>query len=383
MKQLAPLALLLAATAAGAPSGSFDEDEPPPPRCTKCDSVGRQPCDEHDDDDCALETNAQYCSFFAGCEPCGGTGWVDCEKCENEAGEAWLAERRRTQAEHAASLATYDEQMDRALRKAKSEHFVIVWEIDKLKVDKRLRDAHEMLHLTIDRMERLYADYCAIFGATDREFAQDVVVLVWSLEQDQRQSSAAFCGNESANGVKLLGSSAVYSVCGSRQRFRGDEELHRNLVHSVAHLLLAHQEPSNWLGNRKGGWADAGVAHFFEMRYFGLCDNYCYQEVDSNRDFKGGDWKPAVRKMVALDDVPPIALVFEQNTDTLTLPQHAVSFSYVDYLIALDGAKAGRLFRRLREREETRDALRDVFEMNVLELEQRWKEWVLDTYPAR
>ena len=41
------------------------------------------------------------------------------------------------------------------------------------------------------------------------------------------------------------------------------------------------------------------------------------------------------------------------------------------------------MLRRLRTRTPTRDALREVYGWSVLEFEQEWKDWVLETYPTR
>jgi hypothetical protein len=175
----------------------------------------------------------------------------------------------------------------------------------------------------------------------------------------------------------------VYSVLGNKANFEDDEQLHRNLVHNVAHLLLAHQDPSMWIGNIKGGWVDEGVAHWFEEKYFGVCDNYCYQEQNTNHDFKGGKWKPVVRKMVATGDLASVADVMTRTTDELLLPMHALSFSYVDFLLATDGAKFNLVCRDLRRKVASRDALSKHFQMNLLEFEEKWKAWVLATYPLR
>jgi hypothetical protein len=155
------------------------------------------------------------------------------------------------------------------------------------------------------------------------------------------------------------------------------------LIHNVAHLLLAHQTPSLWIGNIKGGWADEGVAHWFEDRYFGVCDNFCYQEQNTNITYKEGKWKPAVRKMVASGDLPAVGEVMSKNTDGLEPPMHAVAFSYVDYLLQLDGSKFNSLCRQLRQKVAARDALQSAFGMAPIEFEAKWKAWVLETYPLR
>ena len=398
MKGLVALVILVLASAAPAsalaPSAhaplAGQDDEATGPPCRSCKSTGLAPCKEHPKAECALERNALYCSVVAGCEACGGAGEVDCTKCENEAAEAALAARRK-QAERGAQRVrwieeTWNEHREREpdrLRLAESEHFVLVWEMEGMKVGRKRLNEHEMLHLTLDRLEQVFDDYLAAFQASEHEFSKKSAIFVWYLPTDQKDASLRFCSNSATNGVKLLGSTPRYSVCASKQFFRGDEELHRNLAHTVGHLLLSHQTPSHWIGDKKYGWADEGVAHWFEDRYFERCTNYCYQEANTNVDFKSGKYKLAVRKMVATDDCPPVALVFSRTTQDLTLPEHAVSFSYVDYLIQLDGKKFSAMMRQCRQKVPTREALQDCFGMNPLQFEEKWKAWVLETYPTR
>ena len=376
---------------------SADDEELRQPRCSKCKHTGLVACKEHKKSDVAHEHNALYCSEFADCEVCAGVGLFDCEGCNNEVAQKWLEERRAGQARFAEELAELDTEMGRKLVKARSEHFVLVWDVEQMKVGKKRLKQHELLHLYLDRLERLFDDYLELMQAGEAEFAQPARVFVWWLLRDQEEASLRFCNNMGRTGVKLMGSSINYSVlarapaagggtpgtASGGQELDKDEFLHRNLIHNVTHLLLSHQTPSRWIGNIKGGWADAGLAHFFEERYFGVCDNYCYQEVNSNRDFKGGKWKPEVRKMAARKDHPPVAEVFAQNTNTLTLEQHALSFSYVDFLLQRDGEAFSTLCRRLRGKTPTRDALKETFGWTPFEFEEEWRAWVLATYPTR
>ena len=138
-----------------------------------------------------------------------------------------------------------------------------------------------------------------------------------------------------------------------------------------------------WIGDKKYGWADAGLAHWFEDRYFDKCTNYCYQEQNTRVDFKSGKYKPAVRKMVAAGKAPPVAAVFSRTIEDLTPEEHAISFSYVDYLLTLDGKKYNKMMKMLRRKVPTRDALKECYGFNPLQLEVKWREWVLETYPTR
>jgi hypothetical protein len=353
-------------------------------RCIPCKNEGRVPCGKHDRSEAPLEDGVQYCSELADCPVCGGTGWLDCDDCENPKWPDVLA-RKRTGIGGAlqSHAAKNDAEMKRKLHQVITDHFVLVWEVESIKVEKRELGLHEAMHLYATRLERLFTDYTTVLGASPREFRERSRVLIWWSPQDQLEASGRFAGQQGPRGIKLLGSSSVYCVCGHRSQFKDDETLHRNVIHNVAHLLLAHQEPSQWIGNIKGGWADEGLAHWFEEKYFGVCDNYCYEEQNTNVDFKGGKWKPVVRKMVAAGDLPSAADVMQKNTDGLALPMHALSFSYVDYLLALDGPKLNLVFRDLRRKVASRDAMQKHFGMNLLEFEEKWKAWVLSTYPVR
>ncbi len=352
-------------------------------RCIPCKNEGRIPCAAHPKEEMHLEDGVQLCSLVADCAACSGTGWLDCADCENPRWVDALATKRAQQAGLKTLTARFDDEMKRPLRKVVTPHLVLVFELDELKVDKRTVRHHELMHLYATRLDKLFNDYTSVLQTSPRDFKERCQVFVWSKPNDQMEGSTRFTGQSNQRGVKLLGATPAYSVLGTKQNFRDDVALHRNLVHNVAHLILSHQAPSQWLGNIKSGWVDEGLAHWFEERYWGICDNYCYEEQNSNVDFKGGKWKPVVRRMVAENDLPTMAEVLQKNTDGLSLPMHALAFSYVDYLIATDAVKFNELCKLLRKRLETRDALAKALGTNVLELEQRWKAWVLATYPVR
>lgn len=373
-----PLAAAQApASAAPAPAG---QDAP---TCKKCQSTGRLPCTEHGKDDCALEDAVVFCGVIADCAVCAGVGFTPCPDCKNEPERAKLDEKKASIAARKVALAYIDTTMGRPIRKAESQHFVLVWEMDRLKVEKKWLEAHELLHLYLKRLEALYADYCARMQITDREFVEKFRVFVWQMPQDHHDGGLRFCKQSAKGGVKLMGQTPSYSVCGNKQNFQDEEKLHRNIVHSVTHLILSAQRPVAWIGNIKAGWLDEGLAHFFEDRYWDVCDTYCFQEANTNVDFKGGRFRLAVRKMVDEGKFPPTPEVFEQNVDTLTLPMHATSFSYVEFLLNKDAAKFNELVKKLKAKVPTRDALKQTYGFSVMEFENQWKSWVVQTYPTK
>jgi len=362
------------------PSAAAAQDAPV---CKKCQSTGRLPCSEHPREECTLEDEVIFCGVIADCAVCAGVGFTPCLDCQNAPARAAIEAKKVEVATRKVALDYIDKTMGRPIRKAESAHFVLAWEMDRLKVDKKWLESHALLHLYLKRLESLYADYCARMRITDKEFVEKFRVFVWQLPQDHHDAGLRFCRQSAKGGVKLMGNTPSYSVCGNKQNFQDEEKLHRNIVHSVTHLILSAQKPVAWIGNIKAGWLDEGLAHFFEDRYWSICDTYCFQEANSNVDFKGGKFRLAVRKMIEEDKAPPIAEVFEQNVDTLTLPMHAVSFSYVEYLLNKDAAKFNELVKHLKAKMPTRDALKQSFGFSVHEFESQWKTWVLQTYPTK
>lgn len=364
--------------------GEGDSEKPKTyPKCTKCKTTGKMPCPEHKKSDATLEEGVVYCSFVYTDDLCGGTGWLSCEKCERPDVDAALLKHREGIPDLRKEMVKMDEEMEFELHTVVSEHFVVVMELESLKVGKKRLKRHALAHKYLERLERLYTDYTTILGVKESDFTERMRVMIWANETDQEEGSLRFCAQGAKYGVKLLGMTPTYSVCGTKQYFSGDEELHRGVVHNTAHLLLSAQKPVDWIGDKKGGWADAGIAHWFEDRYFGICDNYCYQEQDTSQGFKGGKWKPAVKKMVSMKEEPNAGTVFSRNTDSLTLEEHAISFSYIDFLIQKDPAMLNLLLKRLRSKTPTRDALAEAFGMTVIEFQEEWREWVADTYPLR
>jgi hypothetical protein len=52
----------------------------------------------------------------------------------------------------------------------------------------------------------------------------------------------------------------------------------------------------------------------------------------------------------------------------------------VDYLIHVDPLRFSELGRKLRQRTDVRDALREVYDLSILDLGARLEAWVRETY---
>jgi hypothetical protein len=180
-----------------------------------------------------------------------------------------------------------------------------------------------------------------------------------------------------------MGSNAVYSMWMDPHSITDDESLHRNVVHNVTHLLLANMTPVMWIGNRKHGWVDEGLAHWFEDKVTGKCTNFCFEEVllQPGAGFKAGRWRTPVRKLVDAGKIKSFAELSQLNNDQLTFEDHAIAFAYVDFLLqTFGGPKFRDMLRMLKSDKPTRDAMQQCFGLNMLAVDGQFVEWVKAHY---
>jgi hypothetical protein len=352
--------------------------------CMKCNDHGFFECRRHGKTELALEANALYCSRLARCPECGGARRIECSNCsaQPKAEEEVAADRKGIQT-WLKAREEVDAFMGRPLLHVESAHFRMVWEIPEIQVGRKKLDQHESAHLYLGRLEELYQLFLKTFGAKPMDISAKCDIYAWNDAFDHAHAAPKYAGQAGGGGVKLLGPTPVYTFYRDRNRLTDDDDLHRHLVHNVAHLLLSNAWIPMWIGHLKGGWADEGVAHYFEDLLFGLCTNFCYEEVNSNVSFRGGKWRPPVRDMVVKEKFTPFASLAQKNSTNLTTPEHAQSWSLCEYLIGLDGPRFAQLVRLLKGKKGSGEALREVYGWTVVEFETEWKKHVLDSYPPR
>ena len=361
--------------------------------CTYCKNRGVKPCKKHSKKVLALENDGvtEFCSYVSSCETCEGPLHVHCYHCKNDPAEALLNHNRNEFSEWRTERTVKVEKLfRRKLLMASSKNFDIVWNLKRMTVGRNKMNPHEMVHLYLKRLEDLRSLFFKTLELKKGDVSCPVEIYVWRFSQDQALAAPKFTGMGSAGtGVKLMGVKCVFTMLYEKRTLRTDADLHRHLVHNVTHLLMANMSPIRWIGNLKGGWADEGLAHYFEFMLDKKCTTYCFEEVASNMNFKGGKWLVALRKRVAIGNVPSFALISTKNSDSLSAFEHAVAFSYIHYLLTGDftqtghGRKLQALLKILKQKKTTREALKKVYGWTKISLEEKWKEWVLKTYPKR
>ena len=380
-------------------SGQDDGQKDRHVNCPVCNHKGHFACKRHKKERELFEkSGAIYDSVLAECKDCSGCFFKDCSKCDNQDVQArddarrakikaWLDERRKT----------VDGLVDHKLLHVQSRWHRITWDLKGMKVGRRKLSQYEHLHLFVKRLHEHRELYKKILKVSDRELPDVIDLYAWRDGRDQSLAAPKFTGMGSSGvGVKLMGSQSVYSMHFQRSYIRSDADLHRHLVHNMTHLLTSQMTPANWIGRLKAGWVDAGLAHYFEFKLDEKCTTYCYQEVATNPNFKGGKWLVPIRRMVASGrKLPSFPAIAKLNTDQLKPKEHAISFSYVHFLLEGDWkskvqeANGGQgrsmvvLIRALKAKKPIRQALKESYGLSPLNIEEVWKAWVLKTYPTR
>lgn len=333
------------------------------------------------------EPGALACSaFFEGDRVARGAAFLPCARCRRpdlkEAAErelaaivaerdAWLAERRAV-----------DESIGVTLRWVRTEHFLVGFEPERYRTrDKRSLDAHGAAHLYARRLEGMYADLQRLLGYDDSRVRNKLhQVLVFERLKTMIKASELLLKMWSDTSAKLVGDPSILVTWLDRGTLPGDLEMDRHVTHHAAHMLYSVFHLKEWLYSQ--GFLDEGLAHFFEMRYFGAADNSCNQE-EREEDFGAEEWPRDVLTAVRAGRNPSLAELCSKRTDQLQGSDHAFAWSLADYLVSVEPAKLADLMVRLKEKTELREALRSAYGKTFFELENDWKAHVLATYPER
>jgi len=272
---------------------------------------------------------------------------------------------------------------------------VLSWDLPKISADRKSYRKHDAAHLYIRRFEEHYARFQEVLDVDDVDNMQDKhYVYVFERSHQAEKASTVYAGMSGRGTQRRMGGAETESTLvlwNNKSEHPSDEDMHRHLVHNLTHQLTAVYYNPNWLEpgetplaplwlNDQYGWLDAGLAHWFEMDLDGEATTFCFQEQDTRARWKGSDWKKNVWKAVSSEDIPSFANIITKPTPALSAREHQFVWSWVDFLIARDGAAMGRAVKLAKSETPTRDILRDCWRLTTIGLELAWIEWVLVEY---
>jgi hypothetical protein len=360
--------------------------------CRSCEGKGVLECKLHKGM-LEKEQAVKFCSVACECKQCGGALQVDCRSCRNPEAEAALAQRQKLCAEWLAGRRkAVDEITKSQLMHLETAHFELTFSIRPMTVGRDKVDTHPLMHLYGERLEALRTLYLQTFGIPEAQEPGKLQVFMFRDMQDHSiiAPRVTGIGTTRSTSLKLMGPAekgeSAFSMYHDLRAMPDDEALHRNIIHNVTHLLLANMPPVIWIGNRKSGWIDEGLANWFEDKLTGRCTNYCEEEVaiQPGTNYKGGRWRPPVRLLTESGKGKSFAELSVLNTDQLNFEDHALCFAYVDFLIT---SRGGTLFadlcKKVKGGAATRDALRDVYHLDPIGITDLFRAWVKETYPTQ
>ena len=322
-----------------------------------------------------------------------GTGYKPCPECPH--GKKWakkLEERKKRCEAFVAERNAIVEKIfperkpHKKIYHARSEHFTITYNCAKRAGKGMKCDEHTVGWMLLAWMEDtydLFEDFCGVeyddkgVPKPKLEYWDDQprTFYLWASVDSQKKAAQAL---GSVNNTTSFVYKPFFCTLVEHQF---SEHTDHYVVHHAFQLLLDGLEPwrdrsiPEWLINAAGNWA--------EWELFSECNIAAIGEGmtpwDISIPFLG--WPSIIYKRVRSKDVIPFAELARMNIKELKGKHRVQAFAILDYLYTVHGGK--KMYKFLVRLKETKDqfkAISDVYELNSMELDEAWQEWVLDYY---
>lgn len=297
-------------------------------------------------------------------------------------------------------------------------------QISKINPKTRKLDPWLRLHLFAQRLENHYAEVSARLGVTDEDFPKDdddrkartgkymgegpylgqknkYLFLLFEKTEHYNDYLASFTGRRTIGGQQwnfMKVDSLLYSCSADNpsegSRLRDDLAMHGHVIHANTHSLLNGYLHYNY---NMPVWIREGLAHWFERRVTEKYNSYTRGEGAPPLDNPQWRYELEARQLAASDKFVPMAEAMNwRDFGQMDFDAHVSLWSRWDYLMTLGDDKFAGFIRGAKGQIDplsgalngdvlagTRDALREHYKMTPLVLDERWKEWALETYPAK
>ncbi len=360
-----------------APRASLDDG------CRRCDHRGVSACSKHSSEILEAETRVLFCSVVAHCEDCHGSLVVDCPHCDGGPGSAAMEARLKEVAEW-LSKSPVEAHFGREVPRCETRRFEVVLEVEgKFKENKKTIDAHGLMHLVADDCEFVARGVDEHFDIEDGDLFAKMRMWMWPTAKDHASAVLEFMRQSARGDFKLLGKDPVFSVWQEPGLFSSAPAIRSVFAHNAGHMLVSNLDRERDVSVIGGGWFDAGLAHWYEYERFGQSTNYCIEEASAGSSFANGVWKAAMRKLVKGTDGPLFLQQLDTATTAMDVTDQAICWSFYDWLVANHQPKIRPLLRGLKAATDTRELFKEHLDMTVLQAEEAWRAWVLETYPKK
>ncbi len=351
--------------------------------CRACDMRGVRACKKHPADLAAFEAEVRFCSVAARCPDCGGALTVDCGKCA-DGPDSPAREKRMESCKRWLDAGSDPERvLGRPLVRVETEHFEVIIDAE-LKEGSKTYSAHEFAHLAARELEAMAVSLDAHFGATAGSYAGRTRIWYWANPEDHGRVNREIFGRNVDAAMKFYGPKPASSAWTGEKGLEGKAlNVAMNAVHVAAHLMMSAMFRAEWLNDKKAGWFDEGAGHWYEDMRFKRTATYCMDEANSDLDWKGGQWRVAIKDWLRKHPDPLLPALVQKLSGTLWPEEHGLSWSLYDWMVAEHRLALKPLLLGYKDGKDARDLFREHLGMTVPAVEEAWRAWVERTYPER
>jgi hypothetical protein len=208
-----------------------------------------------------------------------------------------------------------------------------------------------------------------------------------------------FCGRKDDTSMRIYHDKTHQMLlCVALEGFDGIDEggLHGHVVYGVWHNLL---NGYNGFSYPLPLWFAEGLAHWHARKVPSEFLNVQIREDEAVAEEKQTNWPVKVRRRAQhVGAFFPFATMVEwAKWEDMGYHMHAQSWSRVDYLMQQDAEKVGEMIRQLKSvapsgdydgqgaqiRVMAQKLLVDLWGLDPETFDQRWRDWVLKTYPKK
>ncbi len=277
------------------------------------------------------------------------------------------------------------------------------------KIDPWLR-----LHLYAQRCENAYTEFQKLIGVTDADFPakgklpregeflglpNKFLVLLFQKKSDMGRYMDRFCNQKQDTSMRYYHDKThqmLFAV--SAEGLDGFDEsgLHGHVIYAVWHNLM---NGYNGYSFPLPHWFAEGIAHWHARKVESEFLNIQIRDDEAVADEKQHMWPLKVRRRAQHDGTwfPFETMATWAKWEDMGYHAHSQSWSRLDYLMQLDREKVGMMLRQLKGvppdgtfegqggqlRVMAQKLMVDLFELDPQTFDQRWRDWVLKTYPKK
>jgi hypothetical protein len=260
--------------------------------------------------------------------------------------------------------------------------------------------SHEVSHLYLIRAHRLLRDLLWMVGNTEEGIKKAYPYLGPYLGMNARQEIYIFARQRSYEewGTRYIGRTSTDGQCwhlfvdrfmalGMHAQGHEDPQTTNYMFHRLLHNLI---DAYRHYGFKLPAWFQEGMGHWVERRESERYNSFCFSEGTIPKVLYASRWLPRVRKMVAKGEVEPfVSMCSLEEYGQLPLEYHTICWSWVCYLWRLGPEKMQIFINELKAKVPAESlyqaqirAFQKAYGLTLLQFEEGWKAWVLETYPS-